>query len=294
MKATGNTRQSRKADNRTAVYILVFAIGALIMLYPTISNIWNDHVFSHTITNYENVVKRNKDRLKEELTLAEKYNNDLLPKRVPDAFSVRDGKTDDKYEKILNIGIDGMMGYIAIPVIEVEIPIYHYTSEETLKKGAGHLFGSSLPVGGEGTHSVLSAHRGLPSAKLFSDLNLVEIGDKFYIHVLGKTLSYEVDQTMVVEPDQTETLAIVEEKDLVTLVTCTPYGVNTQRLLVRGHRIPNGLESADTEIKRDNTRLMLTLICILSGIALAYYITRVLERKDSRKRKWKKKSPENF
>lgn len=276
-------KNRRLIDKRTAGYILVFFAGVFIMFYPTFSNMWNDHFFKNTITNYEKDVNGQKDRTEKELLLAREYNDNLLPKRVPDAFSVRDGKTDREYEEILNISNDGMMGYIDIPVIDIEIPIYHYTNEDTLKKGAGHLFGSSLPVGGKGTHCVLSAHRGLPSAKLFSELNLVETGDAFYIHVLGKTLKYEVDQTMVVEPYQTESLAVSEGKDLVTLVTCTPYGVNTQRLLVRGHRVPNDSESAGIEKKRDYKRLLLTLLCVLGGMAMAYCITYVLDkRKKSR------------
>lgn len=276
-------KNRRLIDKRTAGYILVFFAGVFIMFYPTFSNMWNDHFFKNTITNYEKDVNGQKDRTEKELLLAREYNDNLLPKRVPDAFSVRDGKTDREYEEILNISKDGMMGYIDIPVIDIEIPIYHYTNEDTLKKGAGHLFGSSLPVGGKGTHCVLSAHRGLPSAKLFSELNLVETGDAFYIHVLGKTLKYEVDQIMVVEPYQTESLAVSEGKDLVTLVTCTPYGVNTQRLLVRGHRVPNDSESAGIEKKRDYKRLLLTLLCVLGGMAMAYCITHVLDkRKKSR------------
>lgn len=276
-------KNRRLIDKRTAGYILVFFAGVFIMFYPTFSNMWNNHFFKNTITNYEKDVNRQKDRTEKELLLAREYNDNLLPKRVPDAFSVRDGKTDREYEEILNISNDGMMGYIDIPVIDIEIPIYHYTNEDTLKKGAGHLFGSSLPVGGKGTHCVLSAHRGLPSAKLFSELNLVETGDAFYIHVLGKTLKYEVDQTMVVEPYQTESLAVSEGKDLVTLVTCTPYGVNTQRLLVRGHRVPNDSESAGIEKKKDYKRLLLTLLCVLGGMAMAYCITHVLDkRKKSR------------
>ena len=152
-------------------------------------------------------------------------------------LSVRDGQTDSTYESLLNLNGDGMMGYVEIPVIDVSIPIYHYTTDESQEKGAGHLFGSSLPVGGKSTHCILSAHRGLP---LFTDLNLVEKGDVFYLHVLGKTLAYEVDQILTVLPEQTESLGITDGDDYVTLVTCigTPYAVNTHRFLVRGHRVP--------------------------------------------------------
>jgi sortase A len=173
-----------------------------------------------------------------------------------------------------------MMGYIDIPVIDIEIPIYHYTNEDTLKKGAGHLFGSSLPVGGKGTHCVLSAHRGLPSAKLFSELNLVETGDAFYIHVLGKTLKYEVDQTMVVEPYQTESLAVSEGKDLVTLVTCTPYGVNSHRLLVRGTRIENEKEYRDIRVTADAAIIEPVLVApfVAAPILLVLFINLMLPK----------------
>ena len=167
---------------------------------------------------------------------AEKYNEQIKQESVPDAFSIRDGQTDPVYESLLNLNGDGMMGYVEVPVIGQNIPIYHYTTEDSLQKGAGHLFGSSLPVGGESTHCILSAHRGLPSASLFSDLDQLEEGDHFLIHVLNETLCYEVDKISVVKPEETSSLAVEEGKDLVTLVTCTPYGVNTHRLLVRGIR----------------------------------------------------------
>jgi sortase A len=271
-------------DKKTLAYMLVFLIGVSIMLYPSISNMWNRHVFKTQVSSYEDKVSSGAVDMDKELENAQLYNKNLSPKEVPDAFSVKDGSTDENYENVLNIGADGMMGYISIPSINVEIPIYHYTDEETLKKGAGHLLGSSLPVGGKGTHAVISAHRGLPSAKMFSDLNLLEEGDAFYIYVLDKKMKYKVDQIAVVEPDETESLAIEEGKDLVTLVTCTPYGVNTHRLLVRGHRVSNDTAVQET-VKIDFTRIITTLLCILAGIALAYLIYKLFDRK--RGEKWK-------
>lgn len=268
----------KKNDKRTVIYILVFLAGVSIMLYPTISNIWNEHLFTSKISTYKADVKNNEGILEQELETARQYNENLSPKEVPDAFSIRDGIVDKEYEKTLNISGNGMMGYISIPAIDIEVPIYHYTNDETLKKGAGHLLGSSLPVGGKGTHSVISAHRGLPSAKLFSDLNLLGNGDSFYVHVLDKILRYEVDQILVVEPDETESLAIIKDKDQMTLVTCTPYGVNTHRLLVRGHRVPND-KPVETTKKRDYKKLLITLLCIAEGVLLAYVITYLIERR---------------
>ena len=217
---------------------LLFLIGLSILLYPMISDAWNKHRDNILISKYSSSVSsdENSKKIDSMWKAAEKYNEQIKQESVPDAFSVRDGEKDSTYESLLNLNGDGMMGYVEIPVIDVKIPIYHYTTDESLEKGAGHLFGSSLPVGGESTHAILSAHRGLPSAKLFTDLNLVKEGDVFYLHILNQTLAYEVDQIQTVLPDQTESLAITEGKDYVTLVTCTPYAVNTHRLLVRGIR----------------------------------------------------------
>ena len=213
---------------------LLFLIGLSILLYPMVSDAWNRYRDSLLISNYSSSVSSddNSEKIDSMWKAAQEYNEQIKQESVPDAFSVRDGQTDSTYESLLNLNGDGMMGYVEIPVIDVSIPIYHYTTDESLEKGAGHLFGSSLPVGGKSTHCILSAHRGLPSAKLFTDLNLVEEGDVFYLHVLGKTLAYEVDQILTVLPEQTESLGITDGDDHVTLVTCTPYAVNTHRLLV--------------------------------------------------------------
>lgn len=223
---------------------------------------------------------------------AEEYNEQIKQESVPDAFSVRDGETDSTYESLLNLNGDGMMGYIEIPVIDVKISIYHYTTDETLEKGAGHLFGSSLPVGGESTHAILSAHRGLPSAKLFTDLNLVEKGDVFYLHILDKTLAYEVDQIQTVLPEETDSLAITEGKDYVTLVTCTPYAVNTHRILVRGHRttVKAAKEAQKTEKKAtgvSNPTLPMLILCVVIGFAIAGVLVAVVNFVQNKKRRRK-------
>ena len=166
---------------------------------------------------------------------------------MPDAFSKITPEEDRNYLAQLSFSADGVMGFISIPRISVSLPIYHTTSEAVLQKGVGHLQGSALPVGGESTHCVLSAHRGLPSAALFTDLNLLGPGDHFYLHVLDRVLAYEVDQVLEVEPSDTANLDVIPGADLVTLVTCTPYGVNTHRLLVRGHRVEYTVETVQTE-----------------------------------------------
>ena len=170
-----------------------------------------------------------------------------------------------------------MIGTVEIPAIKVNIPIYHYTTSASLEKGAGHLLGSALPVGGEGTHCVVSAHRGLPNQKLFTDLNLLKAGDVFYFHVLDQTFAYEVDQILTVEPSQVESLSVVKGEDYATLVTCTPYAVNTHRLLVRGHRVPYSDEEYKENVKNavprsDKNYMMMQALCVLIGIVIAVVI----------------------
>lgn len=233
--------------------ILLFLAGLSLLLYPLISNQWNNYRQKRLISSYDDTVKQ-KEKAGEidyeaEWEKANAYNEALLPSILPDSFAVAEAseKEDEEYLSCLNITGDGMMGMVEIPKIDVNLPIYHTTSEKVLEKAAGHLEGSSLPVGGESTHAVISAHRGLPSASLFTDLDQLEEGDHFLIHVLDDTLCYEVDQILVVEPKETGSLAVEEGEDLVTLLTCTPYGVNSDRLLVRGHRVPYVPEEVDKE-----------------------------------------------
>lgn len=224
--------------------IILFLAGLSLLLYPLVANQWNNHRQKQLISNYESVVADKEAAgnidYAAEMKKAEAYNDALLPSILPDSFAVADAstETDSSYEDSLNIAGDGMMGIVEIPKIAIKLPIYHGTGDEVLQKAAGHLEGSSLPIGGESTHAVISAHRGLPSASLFTDLDQLEIGDHFLIHVLDETLCYEVDQILVVDPEDTSALAVEDGEDLMTLLTCTPYGVNTQRLMVRGHRVP--------------------------------------------------------
>lgn len=174
------------------------------------------------------------------------------------------------------------MGYVEVPSIKVNLPIYHYTTDEVLSKGAGHLFGSALPVGGEGTHAVISAHRGLPSAEMFTNLNLLQKGELFYFHILNRKLAYRVDQIVTVEPDQVAALSGEIGKDYATLVTCTPYGVNTKRLLVRGHRVPyhqKQYQKAKLALGSiDTARLWVELLCAVIGVAIAVVLVSVYSR----------------
>ena len=233
-----------KKKSSKIVIILIFLAGLSLLLYPFIANQWNHHIQKQLIGNYESVISDKEAAgnidYAAEMKKAEAYNDALLPSILPDSFAVADAstETDSSYEDSLNIAGDGMMGIVEIPKIAIKLPIYHGTGDEVLQKAAGHLEGSSLPIGGESTHAVISAHRGLPSASLFTDLDQLEIGDHFLIHVLDETLCYEVDQILVVDPEDTSALAVEDGEDLVTLLTCTPYGVNTQRLMVRGHRVP--------------------------------------------------------
>ncbi len=267
----------KKSKKYYIALALLFLIGLSILLYPLLSDQWNSRREKALVNQYTKTIAdhTSQEQMEEMLSAARAYNEQINEESIPDAFSIRDGIEDADYEALLNVEADGMMGYVEIPVIGQTIPIYHYTTEESLKKGAGHLFGSSLPIGGENTHAVISAHRGLPSAKLFTDLNLVKEGDVFYIHILDETLAYEVDQILTVEPEETESLAIQEGEDLVTLVTCTPYAVNTQRLLVRGHRVDyeQAKESERTPVSGINNPSILMLgLCVLIGIAIAVVI----------------------
>lgn len=280
----------RKNRKKYIGFILLFLVGLSILLYPTVSNLWNKYRDSQLISKYSSSVSsdNNSEKLQEMWKAAEEYNKQIKQESVPDAFSVRDGQTDPVYESLLNLNGDSMMGYVEIPVIGESIPIYHYTTEESLEKGAGHLFGSSLPVGGPDTHCIISAHRGLPSAKLFTDLNLVKEGDVFYLHVLDQVLAYEVDQIQTVLPEETSSLAITEGEDYVTLVTCTPYAVNTHRILVRGHRTTyeEAKEIEKTEQKVSgfsNPSLLMLALCVIIGIVIAVVIVTAMNRMGNRK-----------
>ncbi|MCI9231244.1 MAG: class C sortase [Lachnospiraceae bacterium] len=225
------------------IFALLFLAGLSLLLYPLISNEWNDYRQSKLISTYDEAVavrsSEGKIDYAGEKAAALAYNENLLPYVLPDSFAEAASREEpsEEYMSSLNLTGDGMMGYVEIPKIGVKIPVYHTTDEDVLERAAGHLEGSSLPVGGEGTHAVISAHRGLPSAALFTDLDQLAEGDYFFLSVLDDSLCYMVDHISIVEPSDTSSLAAEEGKDLVTLMTCTPYGVNSHRLLVRGSRV---------------------------------------------------------
>jgi sortase A len=233
----------------TVVLVIIFLVGLSLLLYPSVSDYWNGLHQSKAISDYtERVAQLDSDEYNRVLSAAVEYNSKLkagVPK-----FTLNDEERQI-YNSMLNISPDGTMGYIEIPSINCTLPIYHGTSSSVLEVGVGHLEGSSLPVGGESTHCVLSSHRGLPSAKLFSNLDKLVEGDVFMLRTLDEVLTYQVDQILIVLPNETDALAIETGKDYCTLVTCTPYGVNTHRLLVRGHRIPNLTESEQIKITGD-------------------------------------------
>ena len=219
----------------TIALILALLAGVSLLLYPTVSNYWNARHASRAVADYaQNVQALNRDTYDELLTAAEAYNRSLLTRE--NAFFLSEAQ-QTQYDSLLDISGTGIMGYIEIPSINVSLPIYHGTSDSVLQIAVGHLDWTSLPVGGESTHCVLSGHRGLPSAKLFTNLDQIVEGDTFVIRVLDEVLTYEVDRILIVEPDDVTALLIEPGRDLCTLVTCTPYGVNSHRLLVRGHRV---------------------------------------------------------
>ena len=280
---------TKKSNSKrgTIGIVLLFTIGFLILLYPWISDTWNTRRQQRLMVNVNNNVKEmsEEDRV-EEFKKAYEYNRGLVGSEVPDVFAIRQKRSDPEYEKLLNPCNNGIMAAVDIPRIKVHLPIYHYTTEDVLTEGAGHICGSSLPVGGESTHCVISAHRGLPSAKMFTDLDLIKKGDHFYVKVLNETLAYKVDRIDVVEPDDTRSLSITKGKDQMSLVTCTPYGVNTKRLIVRGHRVPYDEKVYKDEGKHGPTkwsRVLSKTICVLLGLLIAYMVQKLIDHKSKRK-----------
>ena len=223
------------------IYTVVFLSGLSLMLYPYLSKAWNAYRQSKLASSYNQIVTEEKKDYSKEWDQARAYNEALYERNDPHAFARAEfaEEPNETYHSCLNVMGNGMMGYLEIPTIDIKLPIYHTTDEEVLEDSVGHLEGSSLPVGGENTHAVISAHRGLPNAELFTAIDSVKIGDRFYMYILDEVLVYEVDQILVVEPSETAELLIQEGKDYVTMFTCTPFAVNTHRLLVRGHRVEN-------------------------------------------------------
>lgn len=286
-----NRKQNKRKPWFFLVSLLIFAAGAGIFLYPAVSNLLAERQQKNVITTYEAGISSEDqaalDRAWEEARI---YNENLAGDPVHDPFVAGSGYViPDNYMEILNLEGDGVMGHIEIPKIRVDLPIYHGSSEKVLEKGVGHLDMTSLPIGGNGTHAVLSAHRGLPSAELLTRLDEMELGDVFYIHVLGDTLAYEVDEIQVILPEELTSIVLEEDRDLVTLMTCTPYAVNTHRLLVRGSRIPyeEALEMEDQSGKRQSevSVEIIVIAAVAAGAVLLLFPAGIKRRRRNRRKK---------
>lgn len=237
MKEKKTAQKKKSGSASTIALVAIFFVGLCVLLYPTVSDFWNEKRQSQAIVNYDDlIVDLTPEDYSEMFDKADKYNGKIRNMSFP---FLNHKNIADVYYSTLDVNGNGMMGYITIEKIKVQLPIYHGTSDKVLNSAVGHVEGSTLPVGGKSTHSVLSAHRGLPSAKLFTNLDKLENGDIFTIRILDRTITYQVDQILIVLPHETDALNIVTGEDYCTLVTCTPYGINTHRMLVRGTRIEN-------------------------------------------------------
>lgn len=248
-------------------FILLLLIGIGLMLYPLISNWYGERVRSTVEVQYnEAIAKLEDESIREAFRAAQEYNESLYSVQLDPAATV------DEYDSLLNLSGNGIMGYVEIPVIDVNLPIYHTVAESSLQKGAGHMPGTSLPIGGKSTHAVISAHSGMSDARMFTDLDKVQKGDLILLHVLGDTLAYAVDTITVTDPADIEAIEIRQDKDLVTLVTCTPYSVNTHRLLVRGHRIELTEEEITEETKATEPEASTWMEKYIEGIFFGFII----------------------
>ena len=258
--------KKKKGNYITLLLFLILLAGLSLLLYPTVSDYWNSLHASRAVSEYaEQVNALDQDRYKDLWKQAVDYNRTLLD-RV-NSFTLTE-EQQEQYDGLLNLSGTGIMGYIEIPAINVSLPIYHGTEDPVLQVAVGHLEWTSLPVGGESTHCVLSGHRGLPSAKLFTNLDKLREGDIFLLRILDEVLTYEVDQILIVEPQEVEALQIVEGQDYCTLVTCTPYGINTHRLLVRGHRIDNVEEAKTVRVTADAVQIEPLLVAPIVAIPI--------------------------
>ena len=275
------------------ILIGVMVLGVLIVAYPTFSDWWNSYHSTRVIASYsEKVAAIDTAEADRMLAEAEAYNRELIDN--DHRFALSDEELE-YYHSILDVTGDGILGYIEIPKLHISLPIYHGSEESVLQTAIGHLEGTSFPVGGTGTHAVLTGHRGLPSARLFTDIDQLVDGDHFAVHVLNRTVTYEVDQIHIVLPEEMEDLQIDPDKDFCTLVTCTPYGINTHRLLVRGRRVENDLEILNVTADAQQVQPGLTALGIaipMLTIALIYILI-MTSLKASRKKEKQKQGKEN-
>ncbi len=275
-------------------FILVILLGAGAAAYPLIASINNEHTQSLVQTEYEEKLHQlDTSEIDAALAAAREYNKTISTVQIEDIDKIKESLPS--YEDLLNLANNGIMGYIEIPAIDIDLPIYHGTTGAAMEKGAGHMEGTSLPVGGVGTHAVISAHSGMASAKLFTDLDKLKLGDMFFITVCNQKLAYEVDNIAVVEPTDIDLIRIDTQQDYVTLLTCTPYGVNTHRLLVRGHRVEMAEEAiAEVEEKAEPTAStwiekyeqgILIGVAIFLGLLLIALLVYFIKRRKDKKEK---------
>ena len=267
----------------TIILFLVLIIGLSLVLYPTFADWWNSFHQSKAVASYvEQVSNMDDEKYQEIWSAAWEYNQSLIDR--PNSYLLSEEQREN-YNALLDIGGNGVMGYIEIPKLDVVLPLYHGTEEGILQVAIGHLDWTSLPVGGESSHCVVSGHRGLPSARLFTDLDKMEVGDTFLLRVLDEVLTYEVDQIRIVEPQETDDLLIVEGEDLVTLVTCTPYGINTHRMLVRGHRIETQEEKVVRRVTSDAIQIEPVIVAPFVAAPILFALLVVLMIPKSKRRK---------
>lgn len=278
-----------RVDFSTFILVGIMIVGIGLIAYPSVSDYWNSFHQSRAIANYSNVVAdMSDDDYQKMISEARAYNEKIAQNGIRWNLTEEDVK---EYNSLLNIGDTGVMGYIEINKINCILPIYHGTEESILQIAIGHIPGTSLPIGGKSTHSVLSGHRGLPSARLFTDLDRMEYGDTFVVRILDETMTYMVDRIEIVEPDDLTSLKIEEGKDYMTLVTCTPYGINTHRLLVRGHRVENALDVSSIRVTAD--ALQLDPLVVAPAIAIPVLtILLILVLIDTRKKQYARRFKE--
>lgn len=281
--------RKKKHHKNSVLFIFIFILGLLIMLYPMISQQYYRVIANQEIDIFSKEVAKLEDaEVLRRMELAKAYNRTLDPSKLFDPYTKEEEEGVAEYARMLEV--EEKIGYVDIPKIDEKIPIYAGTSESILQRGAGHLEGTSLPVGGASTHTVITAHRGLATAKLFRNLDKLEIGDIFYVHNIKERLVYQVDQILEVEPHDFSPVLVTENKDYATLLTCTPYMINTHRLLVRGHRVEESEEVLELEIKtretdmRYRTYFYMALVCILLLIGIIWYILRQIKKKTERLR----------
>ena len=278
------------------LFALMFLLGFGILVYPTIANQWNTYRQSHLISNYEEVVQEmEKEDFSEYWEAARSFNQNITENKLyEDVFGIETSDMKDtEYWSVLNLTGDGIMGYISVPKINIKLAIYHGTAEDVLQTGVGHLGGTKLPIGDDSSHTVLAAHRGLPSARLFTDVDQLVKGDMIYIHVFDETFAYQVDQILdMIDKDDTEALqdalAVVDGEDKVTLFTCTPYGVNSHRLLVRGTRVAyNGEEEVELSIPENMLKSVQNyyMIYLILGLAVTILVITIMRFVFNKKRK---------